>query len=568
VDSPPTQFRLLTRHFIGRFLDNDLLSPHEGLQAGLAGALALFLIPGLTLPVLLLIKYTFPYASPDLRDMASWSDKCVFVSTAMVAMAGLAALQWNTLKPDRRDYLILLPLPVEASAILWAKVTALLWLFGVFTAAIIGFGPVLFTLVRFALEPVTPLELLRWMAAHALAVLASSGFAFFGVLALHGMLLTLVTPSVFRRVSVVVQSAAIFVVAVVFLMLPLVGASVYPLKRAGGWTPFAMPPLWFVGLYQALGGRNEADWRALAAVAGLSVSVVVVVAVATHLLGFRRHVVSTLESPAGALWRPRSWRRFWGRAAAAVTGGRPARHALFAFTLRTLARSPRHRHVLAGFCGLGCAVSAVSLASSMWYRGAWHPPGAASVMSVQNILLFVLVAAVRFGTAAPSELQASWVFRLLAPRDARVWRAGLERALITCGVVPLLATLLPLNGALLGWSRAWAHAAAGFALGAALVPIMFFGFARAPFACPVTPGGGGPRARWAFYWFGFTTFAFGLSRAEAWLLDRPRGLVVLLGMAATALVVTAAIRGRRSAAVVPEFIEQADWSVQELGLSA
>lgn len=435
-----------------------------------------------------------------------------------------------------------------------------------FAAAITGGGPVLYTLVTFVRGSVTALELVRWAAAHTIAMLTAAGFAFFGMLALHGVLLAFTGPRAFRRVSVVVQSATIFAIAVMFLLIPLVGASVYPLKRAGGWAMFAMPPLWFVGLYQTIGGRGDADWRALATMAWSSLAIVILVAGATHLAGFRRHVVATLETPVGATMRPRGWRRFWGGTVATLVGRRPARHALFAFTLRTLMRSPRHRLALAGFFGLGCAISAVALASSMRYGGAWHAPGVASVMSVQNILTFVLAGAVRFATSSPSELNASWVFRLLAPRDARAWRAGLSRAVVWCGLVPLVALLVPLNAALLGWPLAWSHAIVGLAFGAVLVEIVFFGWSKVPFACPVAPGGGGPNARWAFYWFGFTIYAFTMARAEAWILDQPRGLVAMVGTAAAVLVMLTIVGRLRGAAVTPEFEEQSDWAVQRLDL--
>lgn len=43
-------YRLLTRHFFRGFLENDVLSPDEGMQATLAPLLAAIAAPGLLLP--------------------------------------------------------------------------------------------------------------------------------------------------------------------------------------------------------------------------------------------------------------------------------------------------------------------------------------------------------------------------------------------------------------------------------------------------------------------------------------------------------------------------------------
>ncbi len=567
MTTPPRQFRLLTRHFIGQFLDNDLLSPHEGLQAGFAGALGFLLMLTLLIPTKLALKYAVPFQNAALRDYASWGDKCLFIALAMIVLGGLALTQWHTLRLDRRDFYILHPLPVPGTTVLWAKLAALGWLFAVFAAALAGFGP-LFSIALFASGQATFVEVARWALAHISAVLAAGGFAYFGVLALHGALFTALGPRAFGRLSPWVQAAGIFIVALAVLLMPLITWSTYPSKRAGGPGLYALPTMWFLGLYQTVGGRGDVDWRGLAWLGWTAPMAAVAVTALTHLAGYRRQVVATLESLDSRKSRPLV-RRLGAGAAAAVCAWRPVRHATFSFMARTLARSPRHRMVMTLAFGVACAVAAVSLLSSMSSsRDGWRPPAAGAVLSIQYALTFFLVSAARFATVVPSELRAGWMPRLLVPCDAAPLRAGAARAVLACGVVPIVTVLLPIDAALLGWRLAAAHAVVGLVGGAVLIEIAFFGFASIPFTFALPPDTGIPNARWLGYWFGFAFFVLALPHVEAFLLSQPGGFAGFTGVG-IGLLVTLVIARKVSTrdGTPPVFEEQGAWDVQRLDLS-
>ena len=565
---PPSQFRLLTRHFVGQFLDNDLLSPREGLQSGFAGALGFLLMLALLIPTRLALKYAVPFKTAALRDYASWGDKCQFIALVMIVLGGLALTQWQRLRLDRRDYFILLPLPVDHTTILWAKLAALVWLFAVFAAALAGFGP-LFSVALFASGQASFIEVVRWALGHIAAILAAGAFAYFGVMALHGTLFTMLGPRAFRRVSPWLQAAGIFIVALAVLLLPLITWSTYPLKRTGGTGLYAMPTMWFLGLYQTVGGRTDADFTGLAFLGWAAPTAAVAVAVLTSLVGYRRHVATTIESQDTR--RPWPWlRRIGARLAAAVCAWRPLRHATFSFMVRTLTRSPRHRAVLTLAFSLACAVAAVSLLSSMSSSAeGWRPPGVGAVLSIQWALTFFLVLAARFATVIPSELRASWMPRLLAPGDAAPLRAGAARAVLACGVVPLVAILLPIDASLVGWRLAGAHAAVGLVAGAVLIEVAFFGFASIPFTFALPPDTGIPRVRWLGYWLGFSTFVLTLPHLEAFFLGNPGGFTGFT-CAWFGLLIALVIARRKAArdGTPTVFEQQGDWAVQRLDLSA
>ncbi len=562
------QRRLLTRLFFERALDNDVLSPRTGLEMGLAGALGVLAMPGVLLPTFGILKYTYPFSSFAARNVSSLGDKCLFVLLAMVAMGALAALQWDTLRPDRRDYQILVPLPVSLTTLLVAKASALGLTFAVFAAAAMSAAPVLFPAVMYATADVGALGVARAMAAHAFAVLSAAAFAFFGMLALNGVLVAALGPRRFRRVSPWIQSAAIFTAAVVFLLLPLVASLTWPLVERGGLAARLAPQVWFVGVYQAIAGLGDPFWREMAALGVLGVFAAVSVAAATLLVGYRRHVSTTLESAGAGAIRRKAAQRGLGWIGGLVTGRDPARLALFSFTMKTMTRSPRHRMILAAFLGMGCAVSAVGLATVMWRTSGLVQPSPTAIMAVQHVLTFFLVAALAVGASVPSDLAANWIFRLLAGRHPDAWLAGFRRAVLAAGVIPLLAVLFPINAALIGWSRASAHALIGLIMSAVLVEAVLFGFRRAPFACAVAPGAGGPKARWALYWLGFTMFASALARIERVALDQPYGWLVMAGAGLLLFAALLVARTWRPIDRPLDFDESPDWAISRLDLTA
>ena len=88
--------RLLTQHFVRRFLENDLVSPdadrHEVLSLVGAGLLSstMFITIGLAL------KFMFmPLQSPGRTAILAVDDRLLFLACAMIVMALVAVTAWD-----------------------------------------------------------------------------------------------------------------------------------------------------------------------------------------------------------------------------------------------------------------------------------------------------------------------------------------------------------------------------------------------------------------------------------------------------------------------------------------
>ncbi len=120
------QFRVLYREFLFRMVDLELLSAHaQGDTMRLLGqfaALLIFLSLGYAGEAMTYGSLTL---SPPQILVAGWRSENTLTATTMLVVGLFAVLSWDSTFPDRRDVMVLAPLPVRARTMFLAKVAAL-----------------------------------------------------------------------------------------------------------------------------------------------------------------------------------------------------------------------------------------------------------------------------------------------------------------------------------------------------------------------------------------------------------------------------------------------------------
>ncbi|MBV9037448.1 MAG: serine hydrolase [Acidobacteriaceae bacterium] len=135
------QFRVLYREFLFRIVDLELLSQHaEGDSRTLLGQFASLLV---FCSLVLAVGAAIWIASvrtdrvPLLAQLASaWTMEHFLIATTMLVVGLFAVLSWESTFPDRRDVLVLGPLPVRTYTLFTAKVTAVASALGLVLAAL------------------------------------------------------------------------------------------------------------------------------------------------------------------------------------------------------------------------------------------------------------------------------------------------------------------------------------------------------------------------------------------------------------------------------------------------
>ena len=498
--------RLLTQHFLQRFLENDLLSPDADRHDAMAMVCGALISLGLFIAILSPMKFLFmPFQSPGRTAILANSDRLMFVALAMIVMSLVAVLTWDSLSLDPRDTAIFGPLPIERGVIVRAKLRAVAILAAVFAMAIGSLSSVFHPALMVAKLSIGIVPALALIVIQ-FGVTLAAGFFAFGSVVLIREVLRAVLGMRFSRVSAGLQAVLIIALVTGFLLLPAI------LQRAGRperGEARMLPLVWFVGLHDALAGdlvaglppgalppavarqeeRAMARYREVAshirplawrAVAGLTLTFVGSIAL---FFWNSRQLPLPLVGNRG--------RRYGGlglvaRAIMVTLARRPATQAGFFFTLQCLFRSGPHRVVMAACTAVSISLATVFLAAASRASGApASVPG--YVFSTQMIALAVLLAGFRHATRLPADISANRLFRVAWVADSGCFLTGVRRGALVGVVAPALVLLLPPYIYLLGTRLALMHAFTGFLVSAALISMMTFRTSQLPFVASYAP---------------------------------------------------------------------------------
>lgn len=580
VDRRHRPYRLLTRHFLRQFLENDLISPDADRTQLLAVVGALLLCLTLFVSFFLSAVYAMVVLMPGQLAVLSLDDKFFHLSVAMIATALLAASQWDQLAIDARDVAILEPLPVPAGIIRRAKLSAVAILGAAVGIGVNLFPSILFPwLLVFSLRQISVASLFGLMATHAVVAVAASAFGYLVVIALREVLAAVLGRRWFARISPWVQGGLIVALVSALLLLPSSSQRVAE-RGFDGWRAMA-PPTWFVGVYEVAAGHVIADlprremtprqaardeaasaiyrerreqFPTMARRAQLATGLVVALAGLAYLWQARR-------LPALAPGPPPSRRRPWrlgARLASAWLLRDPAARAGFAFSLAAMWRSNTHRLTLVCAAAAGFAMAIVALSGATVEAGAG---ASVRLLAMQPLLVGALLVGFRHAIRVPAELRANWGFQLAWSGRDRAFVTGAKCAAVAALVLPALAVLLPLFLVVLGPQLAATHFAFGLAGAVVALEVLMLHYDKLPFTCTYVPNENSkalvPIYAIAFF-IAVSTFA---RMQDAALGGGAINLLVVLVVVFAVLRLVSATRPR-----VPLDFDEAPASFQRLGL--
>jgi len=496
----------LTRHFLRRFLENDLISPEADRAQLLAVVGASLFSTTLFATMFMSLPYISAGWTPAGLALSALSDRHFYIALSMTVSALLAVAQWDSLVVDVRDASILEPLPTRPTTIRRAKLAAVAIL-GMAAALLVNLMPTLvfpWLLVYTTRLPVV--SMLRLMATHAVVTVAAAVWAYMSVIALRETLMALLPARVLSFVSPLVQGALIVALGSALLLIP--PASTRVAQR--GFTEWraASPPMWFLGVYEVMAGdvlleaprtrlsprqvradaaavsvytRHQPEFAALARRAQLAAVLVGLLTTIAYMWNARR-----FPSAAPAQWRRRGWKpALWAERLRIVR--RQTDRAGFSFTLAAIWRSSLHRLTIACAGAAGVAAAVVTLSGLDIQDSATPGDVSTAVFAIQPMFYGALLVAFRHAVRVPAELRANWAFRLAWRDRDREFLTGVRLAVLVGIVVPALAIVLPLFWLLLGLPVAIGHAALGFAGAMVVLEALFLSYDKVPFTCTYLP---------------------------------------------------------------------------------
>ena len=499
---------LLVRTFLAQFLNSETVTSETQTRQAMAGVLAFLVTPGL-----LLLLEVFPdYQAVVIRvhahrlaaglidDRLEWI-VLMLCTYSMVTVGLVAAYAWDALTFDRRDALVLGPLPIRGRTIVAAKLGALAVLVLGASIAVNSLNAIVFALETSDLLGAR--ALVSHMVGFAAATVGGALVVFAWLVTIRNGLALLGSARLNAIGGSLVQGAFVVALLSCVVVTPFVGPHGGRFGLAGE-TADRLPWTWFVGLFETIRHSPRRDWpeftmlthRAIAAVVGS-----VAAALLTSILAFRQTMRAALAPAArpGPVGEARMI-RFVAR----LLVGRDRRAAAVSdFVVTTFARNRTQQ----GYVAMNVAVGVTWVLLGLMRARA---DVVTALRPAPLLLAFWAMVGLRASFFVPSELEAAWTFRFHVGNESRSLFRGVRSATLAL-VAPAIAALAFAVG---GWRPAVMALLVVIALANVIVRSIDF----LPFTRAYEPGHARLKTRWPLYPTGCALVAYALPLAPIWAL--------------------------------------------------
>ena len=487
------QLRILYRQFLFQVVDLELLSSHaQGDASKLLGqfaALLIFFGVSFSMSILGSGGSHMPRAA---LLIGAWGMEHVLIATTMLVVGMFAVLSWDSTFPDKRDVLILAPLPVGARTLFLAKVAASATALCLTVVALNGLASLAWPL---ALAPpsdgilgllLTP-AVYRTFAAYWITVILAGSLIYAAVLCLQGLAMQLLSRQRFLRVSALLQMAAFALLVGVYFLQPSIATPRDLIAPQNQGLLAWLPSYWFLALFQQLNGSMHPALVPLARRAWIGLAVVGCGTAVAYLLAYFRTLRRIVEEPdITPGFRRGGWLPSFGTS---------FETAVAQLSIRTLLRSRQHRLIFAFYLGIGFAITirflktpAVPLQlSATPVNSPWQLLSGA-LMASSIVMMSAWIVGIRVVFSMPLDLRANWMFRIAPLPGACECLAARRRALIVLALAPAWVGSAALFLSLWPWKPALYHVAVLGLLGATIVEVCLHGAQKIPFTCSWLPG--------------------------------------------------------------------------------
>ena len=515
-------FARLVAHFASLLLQSGQESGASELNLSVGGLLALLAAPGGFVAIMLFEKYSSLLRWLRRRPQidvyqASLPDKYFFIVFSMVITGVVVAIKWNRILPSRQDYDNLAPLPLRSRTVFFANLCAIMMLASVFALDVNAVSSVLFPGVVLSEKGTFP-QLAAFIGVHATCVILASAFTFLACFAGMGILMSALPNAAFRSASLAVRLS---IITSLMLML-CTSFAVLPAVREWPRHPHSpvrlLPPVWFLGLYQCMQGRGNAQMRAAAATGLEALAIVFVLALVFSVVSYRRYYMRIPESSDARRTTRRGGAGWIAELMDRVALRDPFQRACYHFTVRALLRSETHCILFGAFVGLGLVVASQLIIDAPAVSDRLP---ATDILAASLAVAYFVVIGLRFVFEIPAGVSGNWVYKLIVGAGEQETAAMARKVMLTFLVPGLVAPCLLAYSYAWGWRTGAIHAAYVLATSVLLMDIVLFRFRKIPFSCTM-PGFQNHAIMLVFvYLLGFFLFAEGGAAMEREMMQQP-----------------------------------------------
>jgi hypothetical protein len=532
------RFKVLWRVFVEQFAANESATSDMQMRRAIIGVITFLVTPGLFLMFRTMSGYELMVMiaryrnTPQIIETFLAQMAVSFVSYSMISTGLLTVFIWDTLVFDKRDAMVLGPLPLRGLTIVGAKLAALAtFLVGTALAVNVVSG-VSFGWVTGVLEG----RILQHLAAHLSGTVGGAVFMFCTLVVVRGLLVLFVSSHAAATAGSLLQF--LFLSAVLcFMMVPTA-------------TGLVLPPIsWFAALFEWIRGSRAPAVPGFAQYALIVLPASIVGAIAVTFAGYWKQMRAALAPSARVAATARVRRRL----AALITGRDRVARATSDFVLTTLARSRVQQAPIATAAALGVAIIGLALVTRDGGFAELRVPRTV-VLWIPIVIGYWVVVGLRASFVLPTELKAAWMFRVHLQLPSISCWSGVRAAMLAYAIGPALFVNALVVLPLVGWRIGAIHALVitlAIAIAAQFASLLVEGV---PFTRAYPPGHARLKTRWHLYLIGMWAIAYLPVRLELRVLNDVWGIGVLLaeGLAVIAILEIAARRRARKWTLPPE----------------
>lgn len=479
----PLDFRVLYKQFLLRILDLEALSIETDMVEYLSQfAGILIFISGMQgLGILILrVLHPAPFTPLELYVM-SWQAQHGIVEKTLLVAGLTVVFLWDTPFPDRRDLMILGPLPIRPTTLLAAKLAS--------PAAVLALATLCLNWATILMWPTVLEGGLRLILSCALTAALIATFLFALLLAIEGLGALLLPRQLFLRLSALSQLAAFALFPIGYFLLGQTDSPTAILAPENHAIAACWPGYWFLALLRQLSGElppamNWLAWRAWAAIA-----IAIISASAALLTGYPRTLRRIAEEPD---LEPSRSSRTWQ-----IPFGNRLQTVLVYFSLRTLIRSRQHRIALAFLWAL---VLCMALGMTHdWLQANGPRPVDENFLISTLIMMAVATGGMRGIFSLPIAHKANWMLRVTQLQPTHRYLIASRRILLLLAVLPVWFIAFFFSLSYRPWPTAAEHLFLLAITGLLSIEISLIHFAKLPFTCSFLPG----KANMQYLFWGF-----------------------------------------------------------------
>lgn len=463
----PEQFKILHQQFLLRVVDLEALSLEADIPRFLgqfAGVLIMFSF------IHSVAVYWYILAYPYRLEH-------YLISTTMLVAGLITVVSWDSVFPDRRDIMVLAPLPVRPGMILAAKLAASASLLGIALLALNTAPGLLGPFLLGLLHP-SMFGFFQVLAAYWIAMIAAILFLYCSVLTVQGLAAIVLPRRAFLRLSAALQLLAFGLFISVYFLEPNLGTLPELLAPQNHGVLAVSPQFWFLALLNQINGTLPPELAWLARRAWIALAIATGGAIVSLLLSYLRTMKATLEAPdlvpgaSGLHWFPR------------IGGG--LRLAIAAFSFRSLSRSRQHRVVYAFFMAIVTAIGVSRLRDEISVPA--PEPVSTEYLMPTLLMMSLSIIGLRCVFSLPISLNANWVLRITQLRPTGRYIAATRTTMLLFAVVPMLIVAGLLGLHYRPSLQVEAHLVLLALFGCAFVEFSLVNFYKVPFTCSYLPG--------------------------------------------------------------------------------